>query len=107
MKMEKRLKWLLLGLAVAFAALVVIPLIVGAITQPDALAGLQEYFKFLISLAEKRIGGIQGVFEGFSVKSLALCKRQRLLPFFLSIATKQFPPGRIGQERKKGIDKDE
>ena len=53
----KKLKWLLLGLAVAFATLVVIPLAVGAITQPDALAGLQEYYKFLIDLAGKGLEG--------------------------------------------------
>ena len=56
-KMGKKLKWIFLGLTVAFAALVVIPLIAGAITQSDALAGLQEYFKFLISLAEKGLEG--------------------------------------------------
>ena len=56
MKMKK-LKWILLGLAVAFVILVVIPLIVGAITQPEALAGLQEYFKFLIDLAQKGLEG--------------------------------------------------
>ena len=53
----KKLKWILLGLAVAFVILVVLPLAVGAITQSDALAGLQEYFKFLISLAEKGLEG--------------------------------------------------
>ena len=54
--MEK-LKWILLGLIFAFVILVVIPLIVGAITQPDALAGLQEYYKFLINLAQKGLEG--------------------------------------------------
>ena len=53
----KKLKWILLGLAVAFVILVVIPLIVGAITQSEALAGLQEYFKFLIDLADKGLEG--------------------------------------------------
>ena len=41
----------------AFVILVVLPLAVGAITQPDALAGLQEYYKFLINLAEKGLEG--------------------------------------------------
>ena len=53
----KKLKWILLGLAVAFVILVVLPLTVGAITQSEALAGLQEYFKFLISLADKGLEG--------------------------------------------------
>ena len=56
MKMKK-LKWILLGLAVAFVILVVLPLAVGAITQSEALAGLQEYYKFLINLAEKGLEG--------------------------------------------------
>ena len=46
MKMNKKLKWGLLGLAVAFVALVVIPFAVGAITQSEALAGLQEGYTF-------------------------------------------------------------
>ena len=58
MKMKKRgLKWILLGLLFAFGILVVIPLTVGAITQSEALAGLQECFKFLIDLAEKGLEG--------------------------------------------------
>ena len=52
-----KLKWILLGFAFAFVILVVIPLAVGAITQTEALAGLIEYYKFLVNLAEKGLEG--------------------------------------------------
>ena len=53
-------RWLLkrwwLSLVIVGVALL-LPLSVSAVTAPDALSGLKEYFSFLIGLAEQGVEG--------------------------------------------------
>jgi len=47
----------LFGAIGALVAFFLIPIGVGAITQSEALAGLKEYYDFLVRLAEKGLEG--------------------------------------------------
>ena len=49
--------------ATALVVFLVMPGVVGAITAPDALLGLKEYFSLLLGLAEKGLVGYSKFLE--------------------------------------------
>ena len=53
-------KWILIGVGIACVLAIAVPMCVSAASGGDALAGLKEFYTFLIQLAQV---GLQGFIE--------------------------------------------